>query len=217
MVAPGQVAAVVEGVNQQVRVEIVAEVTLRITLPQDVELAVSSTQPNGEQIPVDADGSLVVYRGATLQVTGSGFAPNSLVDVWIYSTPTRLGSILADSSGSILATFEVPATIAPGDHNIKLDGRSADGELVTISIGVRVRDAVSDSTSSTDSKPATVSAPEATGNDTAGATGAPTFTPGILVGMAIVLIFAMFGGVLVARRLRLRSASGSKSRQDDTR
>jgi hypothetical protein len=132
------VAAVVNNVDQQPKVEIIEDVTMRITLPQGVQLSLSSILTDGKPAKVAADGALIVVQGTSVEVGGSGFQPNSLVDVWIYSTPTHLGTVTTDAEGAFSAVFDVPATIPAGDHTIKVDGKTSTGELSTVSVGVRV-------------------------------------------------------------------------------
>jgi hypothetical protein len=86
------------------------------------------------------DGALRILRGRTIEVSGNGLMPNSVVDVWIFSTPTHLGNVKTDGDGKFQATFELPRTVQPGDHTLKLDGVDATGALTTITAGVQVID-----------------------------------------------------------------------------
>jgi len=66
-------------------------------------------------------------QGSTVTLTGSGYAPNSTVNVYIYSTPTLLGTVVTDGSGSFSKAFTIPTTLAPGSHHLVAAGVDANG------------------------------------------------------------------------------------------
>jgi hypothetical protein len=199
-VAPGMVAAVVDSVDQQPIVEIIQDVSLRITLPQGVQLSLSSILTDGKPAAIADDGALIVVQGTTVQVAGSGFTPNSVVDVWIYSTPTHLGTVTTDAQGAFTATFPIPATIPAGDHTIKVDGKTATGQLSTVSVGVRVLPATAED-SVEHAKPAPTATTAAGISD---GSGLMNSTTGVVLGAILLLL--LLGFFLIAARRR-RSAS----------
>ena len=84
--------------------------------------------------------ALRIMRGRTIEVSGEGLQPNSVVDVWIFSTPTHLGNVKTDSDGAFTATFEVPRSIQSGNHTLKIDGKTPTGALTTMAVGIEVVD-----------------------------------------------------------------------------
>ena len=84
--------------------------------------------------------ALRIMRGRTIEVSGEGLQPNSVVDVWIFSTPTHLGNVKTDSDGAFTATFEVPRSIQSGNHTLKIDGKTPTGALTTMAAGIEVVD-----------------------------------------------------------------------------
>jgi hypothetical protein len=199
-VAPGVVAAVVDSVDQQPVVEIVEDVTMRITLPQGIQLALSSILTDGKPAKIADDGALIVVQGTTVQVSGSGFAPNSVVDVWIYSTPTQLGTVTTDAQGAFTATFDVPSSIPAGDHTIKVDGKTSAGELSTVSFGVRVLP------KSQEASVDTVN-PSPTATNSAGLSESSSLmnsTTGMVLGAILLLL--LLGFFLIAARRRRNAA-----------
>lgn len=59
----------------------------------------------------------------TLQVSGSGFAPNSNVTIYLYQNGTRISqpywTVRADSSGNFVASISVPSYLATGSYTIE--------------------------------------------------------------------------------------------------
>jgi hypothetical protein len=69
---------------------------------------------------------------------GSNCAAASLVDVTIFSEPTKLGVVTTDANGVFSSELVIPPSVPAGPHTIKLDGVTPDGELFTVSLGVDV-------------------------------------------------------------------------------
>lgn len=70
--------------------------------------------------PVNTTSATEAKAGAQLEVTGTGFTPGELVEVWLHSTPVRLGELTADGAGNVRGTFTLPAKLEPGVHHIVL-------------------------------------------------------------------------------------------------
>ena len=74
------------------------------------------------------DDRLVVSDGATVTTSGSGFMPGSIVEVWVFSTPTLLGTAEVDEDGSFSAVYNLPADLAVGVHTLQAEGVTSSGE-----------------------------------------------------------------------------------------
>ena len=94
--------------------------------------------PNGERIALDADGNLRLETGDSIVVEGDGFAPEAEVEVWMFSTPTLLGILTADSRGTVEGRFVLPVTFESGDHRLVLSGATSDEIPVVLSLGLKV-------------------------------------------------------------------------------
>jgi len=66
--------------------------------------------------------------GQVIHVSGKGFAAGAAVVFGIYSSPTPLGSTVADSSGAIKADLTIPTTLS-GSHTVVAGGVGANGEV----------------------------------------------------------------------------------------
>jgi hypothetical protein len=59
----------------------------------DMSATISGVTADGAVAPLDNDGNIRLSEGDQIQVEASGFAPNSDVEVWLFSTPTLLGTV----------------------------------------------------------------------------------------------------------------------------
>jgi LPXTG-motif cell wall-anchored protein len=82
------------------------------TLPAD--------PPAGPPIASLADTTLV--SGQQLSLAEPGFPAGSTVTAAIYSSPTVLGSAVADAQGLVRLTITVPGTLPAGRHTLVLAG-----------------------------------------------------------------------------------------------
>ena len=133
-VAPGEAAATADGESIETTVTRVDNQVLVIA--GAVNVNVSGLSSEGNRIALNAEGNLVVNEGDQLVVSASGFAPGQEVDVWLYSTPTRLGVVTADGDGKVSGTFNLPGGLEVGDHRLVLTGVNPDGAEVLVGIGL---------------------------------------------------------------------------------
>jgi hypothetical protein len=101
---------------------------------------IAGNSPAAARKVATGSSSIRVYRNQTVDITGSGYAPNTSVDVWINSTPIKLGSTMSDANGLISETFGISANIDIGNHTITLNGKFADGTKASVSVGIEVVD-----------------------------------------------------------------------------
>jgi hypothetical protein len=67
-------------------------------------------------------------QGSTVTLTGSGYAPNSTVSLYVYSTPTLLGTVVTDAHGAFSKAVTIPAGLAPGAHHLVSAGVDPSGQ-----------------------------------------------------------------------------------------
>lgn len=96
----------------------------------------SGVAKDGSRISLDASGTLRVTSEAQLRVSGSGFAPGAALNVWMYSTATRIGGGRADASGAYTGTFSIPAGLELGTHRLVVSGPNVSGDQVSIGVGI---------------------------------------------------------------------------------
>ena len=141
---PGQSLATSAGVPEIVTIE---------ARPDSREVAVTS----GEwafKVSLPADGGAVeqgaaggatvtLMQSRTATVSGDGFQPGTRVDVWLFSTPTLLGSVEVGADGSFAGDIYLDSRIAvTGEHTLQLQGVAMDGFITAANLGVVVQESV---------------------------------------------------------------------------
>ncbi|UZN03101.1 RHS repeat domain-containing protein [Cellulomonas sp. S1-8] len=132
--APDQAEAWVDGAR--VPSTVTTDAGTRTVTAGSVRVTLTGLDASGR--PAGADGRLVVTPDGSVTVTGSGFAPGELVDLWLFSTPVLLGTAHVGSDGTFAARFALPTGVPAGQHTLQLNGTAADGTLVSIASGVLV-------------------------------------------------------------------------------
>jgi hypothetical protein len=95
--------------------------TASTSASQDRELP--ATPPASTGIQLDTATLDALSTGARATVSTSGFQPNeSGIAVVVYSTPTLLGEVTADASGTATWTGTLPASLADGEHTLTFQG-----------------------------------------------------------------------------------------------
>ena len=91
---------------------------------------------NGQPLGLTSDAALRLERGSFAEVKGTGFAPNSDVQVYLYSTTRFLGTIRTNASGAFDGSVPVPADIELGRHTLQANALGSDNNVRSLSIGV---------------------------------------------------------------------------------
>ena len=105
-----------------------------------VSVAVSNTSAvSGEGQSTEIRSAL----GEEVTVAGSGFMPDTRVDVWAFSTPTLLGSATVDAEGSVLVAVQFdPATVPVGEHTLQVQAVAEDGFIRATNLPVTVEESM---------------------------------------------------------------------------
>ncbi len=69
--------------------------------------------------------SASVMQGSKQTVTGTGFGAGEKVSAVLHSAPIALSTVSANTSGTAVVTFTVPATLAVGPHSVVLTGATS--------------------------------------------------------------------------------------------
>lgn len=91
--------------------------------------AVPAVPPAGSGAVTGADGAALstITPGATITLTGSGYAPRTRVDLYVYSTPQFLGTVVTDDAGAFTATVTLPRDLEAGEHHLVASGLDRSG------------------------------------------------------------------------------------------
>lgn len=132
--APGEAGTVIDG---KVVETLITRANNALTVTAgDISATVAVKKANGEQIPLDTNGNIQVSEDEEFFTTGTGFAPGSIVEVWMMSNPIQLGTTSADSKGKVEGAFKVPSGVETGSHRLVFKGRNADDASVVVAIGI---------------------------------------------------------------------------------
>ena len=141
--APGQSLATSAGTPETVTIE---------ARPEDREVAVLSGEwsfmvslPEEAGVVEDAGSGAIVtlIQARTATVSGDGFQPDTRVDIWLFSDPTLLGSLIVSADGSFTGEVYLDVRYAiPGEHTLQLQGVADDGFIKAANLGVVVQEPV---------------------------------------------------------------------------
>jgi len=133
---PGEGVIIVEG---KAMTAAVTRLNNKISIASaGINVTFSGISQDGETIPLDADGNMRVMGDDTIAVDGSGFQPESDIEVWMFSTPRLLATATSDSSGRITENIVLPAVLEEGNHRFVLNGQSASGDEALVGLGLIV-------------------------------------------------------------------------------
>ena len=117
---PGAAGVVIDG--EAVDAELSRSENRLVLTAGDVSATAFGETADGVRIPLDESGALRLESGDVIVVEGAGFEPGAEVEVWMMSTPTLLGDLVADRSGAVSGRFVPPVTLEPGEHRLVLSG-----------------------------------------------------------------------------------------------
>ena len=97
---------------------------------------------NGGNTSIDEgdtpENALAFEAGSEVNLSASGFEPESEVAVIIYSEPTNLGQIKVDASGTVTAQVTLPDNLKAGNHTLVINGVDTKNEPISIKFGLIV-------------------------------------------------------------------------------
>ena len=137
-VAAGQTAVQVDGVETDAKVSrannqmIVDAGSLTATL--------SGIDTTGKTLALDSDGNVHLSAGDVIKVSVGGFKPDSIVEVWLFSTPTQLGSAVVAADGTMNGTYKLPFGVKSGSHRVVVTAKLLNGKATTFTFGILVGD-----------------------------------------------------------------------------
>lgn len=135
-VSAGETSVLLDGVKTDVSVA--RENNAMVVTAGSVSATLSGFDAQGKTVPLDPDGSVHLSTGDFIKVAVGGFKPDSEVEVWLFSTPVRLGSASVGSDGSMSKTFILPAGVKSGNHRVAVLAKLPNGKTATFTLGIVV-------------------------------------------------------------------------------
>ena len=135
---PGAGSLVIDGVPVPVTIADSGDGRTMTLSGAGVTMTLGARGPDGRPISLAPDESLVLARGGSVPVVGSGFSPGSTVVLYLFSSPRQLVSVMADATGAISTSADVPRDMQTGRHTLQIAGSTSTGQPLNLSVGLRV-------------------------------------------------------------------------------
>jgi len=100
---------------------------------------VSSVDSNGRTLALDSEGNVTLEPGARVAIKIAGFEPGTDVEMWMFSTPIRIGTATVGSSGTLETIVVIPKDVPTGAHRVAITTKEKGKDKVTFTLGVTVR------------------------------------------------------------------------------
>ena len=135
-VAAGQTAVQVDGVKTDAVVT--RSNNQMVVTAGSLSATLSGLDKGGKISPLDGDGNIHLNAGDVIKISVGGFKPGSLVEVWLFSTPTKLGSAVVGADGAINGLFTIPVGMKSGSHRVVISAKLPNGKPTTFTLGILV-------------------------------------------------------------------------------
>ena len=140
----GQTAVQVDGVKTDATVT--RENNQMVVTSGALSATLSGIDKSGKTAPLDSDGTVHLSGGDTIKISLGGFKVASPVDVWLFSTPTKLGSAVVGADGTVTGEYRLPVGIKSGAHRVVISAKLPNGKPTTFTLGILVGDISTTST-----------------------------------------------------------------------
>jgi hypothetical protein len=140
----GQSAVQVDGVTTDAVVT--RDNNQMVVTAGSLSATLSGLDKAGKTSPLDSDGNIHLAAGDEIKISVGGFKPGSIVEVWLFSTPTQLGTAVVGADGTVSGTYRLPAGTKSGTHRVVVTARLANGKSTTFTLGILVGDISTTST-----------------------------------------------------------------------
>lgn len=90
------------------------------------------------RVDLDQGAATTVSPLQRVDVSGSGFAPGSVVLARVGSQSTTLGPLVANKDGAVQSVLVIPADIELGSHHFMLSGTGPDGRFRELSLSLTI-------------------------------------------------------------------------------
>jgi CshA-type fibril repeat protein len=138
-VTPSQGVSVVNNIAVPVPVAPNVQTNTVSVVQPTWELNLRSLTATGSTARLDQSGRVIATTGLRLRSTGSGFAPNTQVNLFLVGTSTPIATLTTDASGNFSINVPIPAGLPAGTNHFQVAGITTDNLVRTTSIEVIVQ------------------------------------------------------------------------------
>ena len=132
--APGEASLEIDGVT--IDATVTRSNNELVINAGSLSATISGRSADGTLAPLDSDGNIRLEEGDSLVFDAVGFNASSEVEVWLFSTPTRLGAVAVTPSGTASGVFALPAGVDSGTHRVVLSGINPDQDKTVFAVGI---------------------------------------------------------------------------------
>ena len=100
----------------------------------------------GNRAALDSNGVVHLDVGDVIKISLGGFKPESFVEVWLFSTPTKLGTAEVGADGKMSGAYKLPFGTKSGSHRVVVTAKLPNGKPTTFTLGILVGDISTTST-----------------------------------------------------------------------
>ena len=143
-VSAGQTAVQVDGVKTDATVT--RENNQMVVTAGSLSATLSGLDKAGKTSPLDSNGTVHLDAGDVIKISLGGFKPGTVVDVWLFSTPTQLGTAVVGVDGTVTGAYRLPVATKSGSHRVVVTAKMANGKPTTFTLGILVGDISTTST-----------------------------------------------------------------------
>jgi hypothetical protein len=140
----GQTAVQVDGVKTEAVVT--RDNNQMVVTAGSLSATLSGLDKTGNRAALDSNGVVHLAVGDVIKISLGGFKPESIVEVWLFSTPTKLGTAEVGSDGKMSGEYKLPFGTKSGAHRVVVSAKLPNGKPTTFTLGILVGDISTTST-----------------------------------------------------------------------
>lgn len=137
-VTPSQGVSVVNNIPVPVPVSSNSQTNTVSVIQPAWEINLRSLTATGAAARLDREGRVVATTGLRLRSTGSGFAPETQVQLFLVGSTSPLASLLTDANGNFNINAAVPAGLSAGLNHFQVIGVTTDNRVRATSLEIVV-------------------------------------------------------------------------------
>jgi hypothetical protein len=92
----------------------------------------------GNRAALDSNGVVHLDVGDVIKISLGGFKPESIVEVWLFSTPMKLGTAEVGKDGKMSGAYKLPFGTKSGAHRVVVSAKLPNGKPTTFTLGILV-------------------------------------------------------------------------------
>ena len=135
-VSAGQTAVQVDGVKTDATVT--RENNQMVVTAGSLSATLSGLDKTGKISPLDSNGTVHLSGGDVMKISLGGFKAKTVVEVWLFSTPTQLGTAVVGADGTVSGEYRLPVGTKSGSHRVVVTAKMANGKPTTFTLGILV-------------------------------------------------------------------------------